>query len=178
MAADVAPLIHIEILGLRDLRGRFAALGDAELLALQLEEAAVVGKTLEEIYQRHAPKARKASSSHREAGPFWSTIHARAKATGTGFEIDVETSDPTLRRWLADGTGVYAGNGRIYPKRAKALGPITGWVHASGPAYFASIAGMPPNPWEDMASHEAAPFAEVMGNRIGNRVTAILAGGV
>lgn len=167
---------HITVVGLRDLQGRFASLRDTELAAMQLEEAERTAKTLEEVFRRHAPKSTSPPAGGHQH--FAEGITGQAVATGTGFEITLTTDNPDLRRWLAEGTGVYGPRGaRIYPRHASALGPIFGWAPGgSGPLWFTSIAGMKAQPWEAEADAEAAPFGEKMGNLIGSRVVLHLSG--
>lgn len=167
-------MISVDIIGLRDLRGRFAAMLDEELVAIQFEEATAMADVIEQIFQRRAPRGEKTST---ETGRhFYEGIKAQATAEGFGFSIEVDTDNPNLRRWLAEGTGIYAGQGRIYASSGGALGPITSWSKGgSGPYFFRSIAGMEANPWEKDADEEAAPFAVELGRRIGQRVVVALA---
>jgi hypothetical protein len=168
-------MLTVDIVGLRALNGRFASVRDHGLLAIQLEEAGATAKVVEDIYRRRAPRGQKLSTD--TPGHFFEGIHAHAGLVGTSVEMEVTTNNPKLRGWLAEGTGVYAGHGRIYPKRSKALGPIRSWTKGggSGPFFFRSIAGMKAQPWEQRAADEAAPFIITMGNRIGHRVVLALA---
>lgn len=173
-------MLAVEIRGLRNLRGRFAAMSERVLLEIQTVEAESLAKTVEEIYRHYAPRSRGHSASGLH---FFEGIHGRAVttlATRSGFQVNLSTDNPQLRGWLKHGTGIYGPRGqRIYPQRAKALGPIFNWIPmGTGPFWFASIAGMPPNPWEERAAVEARVLAASVGSRIGVRMTRYLAHGV
>lgn len=172
-------MLTVDIQGLRDLRGRFAKMLDEELLAIQLEEAEAMAKVIQDNYRHHAPRSQKTSSD--DGIHFFETIVGRAVATETGFSVEVSTSKPDLRRWLAEGTGEYGPrHQRIVPVTpgVMALGPIRSWSPAGqgGPLFFRSVAGMEANPWERDALAETLPLARELGNRIGRRVTMRLAG--
>lgn len=168
-------MIQVDIIGLRNLRGHFASMLDHELVAIQFEEATAMADVIEQIFRRRAPRGEKIST--KTGQHFYEGIKAQATAEGFGFSIEVDTDNPDLRRWLAEGTGVYAGHGRIYSSTGGPLGPIGSWSKGggSGPYFFHSIAGMRPNPWEKDADDEAAPFAQELGRRIGQRVVVALA---
>lgn len=172
-------MVTVDIVGLRDLRGRFASLRDAVLLEIQTQEADALAKTMEEIYRRYAPRSRGHTATGRH---FFEGLRGEAMATPVGFQVSVSTDNAQLRGWLKTGTGIYGPTGRrIYPRRAKAMGPVFNWLHpagGTGPFWFRSIAGMHANPWEDQAQAEALPLAVAMGARIGTRMTRYLAHGV
>lgn len=170
-------MLEFQILGLRDTKMRFASMRDGGLVAIQLEEAKRTAETVEDVYRRRAPRGQKASTD--TGVHFYQTISGHAVTTEVGFEITVDTSNPQLRKWLAEGTGIYAGHDRITPNRpGGVLGPIRSWVGGggSGPFFFASIAGMPAQPWEHDAREEAEPLVREVGGRIGRRVVEGLAG--
>lgn len=168
-------MLSINVLGLRDLRGRFASMTNHGLVEIQAEELELAGKEIERVFRERAPHGSGASGEH-----FFQTIHAEVSVAGFGFTMAVTTSNPRLRGWLAEGTGEYAGHGRIYPVAARAMGPITDWAFGSagGPYFFSSIAGMPARPWEEPARLAAIPLAEHTGSRIGQRVVVKLGTGL
>lgn len=162
----------VHIVGLRDLLGRFASMRNEGLVAIQLEEAEALASVIEDVYRRHAPRSQKGHAH------FADTLHAEAEATDAGFSLELTTDDPELREWLAEGTGIYAGHGRITSHSGGPMGPIFDWAPGgSGPLWFYSIRGMPANPWEATARDEVEPLVEDMGGRIGVRVVAGLSGG-
>jgi hypothetical protein len=171
-------MLEVDIVGLRDLKGRFRSMLDGELVAIQLEEAERMARSIQEVFRTHAPRGAKVSKDR--PGRFFESIHGQAEASGVGFTIQVETTDPDLAKWLREGTGIYGPRGaRIFPIQAKAMGPVRSWAPGagSGPYFFASIAGMPAQRWEEAAFAEAAPLSAALGGRIGRRVTQHLTGG-
>jgi hypothetical protein len=190
----MAAIARIDVRGLRDLRGRFASLADRKLAEIQMEEARNTAQTVQQIYRRRAPRSRGHSASGLH---FFEGLNAYAVEVGGGFQITVTTDRPDLRRWLAEGTGLYGPLGRrIYPThvsaRMYAHGPHAGqprpaalqffnWISpagGTGPFYFRSIRGMHPNPWEVDAAVEAVPFAQKMGGLIGERAARYVAEGI
>lgn len=167
-------IYNVQIVGLRDLLGRFASMRDAGVVAIQLEEARGLAEVVQDVYRRHAPRSAKGGHKH-----FADGLDAAAAASEVGFAIELTTDDPELRRWLTEGTGVYAGHGRIYPTGThKALGPIFDWPPGgSGPLWFSSIAGMEGSAWEEDALAEVEPLVESVGRSIGIRVVEGLSGG-
>jgi hypothetical protein len=169
-------LITVDIKGLRNLKGEYQSMLNGGVVAIQLEIAEEAAQVIRDIYRHHAPRGQKVSTD--TARHFYEGISGSAEAHEKGFTIQVETDNPDLRKWLAEGTGIYAGHGRIYPKTGRALGPVRSWAKGGGggPFFFRSIKGMPANPWEKEADAEATPFAIEIGRRIGARVTVGLAG--
>jgi hypothetical protein len=161
-------VIEFHIEGLRELNGRFASMRDGELVAIQLEEAKTAAATLQEIYRRWAPKSRKVSQAEGHTH-FAEGLTAEAAATDVGFEIHISTSDPLLRKWLAEGTAAHEINPR-HPMEALF------WPQAAHPYARVHHPGTRPNPWEEMARLEAESLAHEVGRRIGQRVAAFIAG--
>ncbi len=169
-------MLTVEIKGLRELNGRFASMLDHELVAIQLEEATAIGTALEDIFRRHAPRGRKVSKDD-TAEHFYQTITARASPTVAGFEVQVSTRNPDLRRWLAEGTGLYGPRREVIRPTHGSVLVWRSWPgHGSGPFAARWVRGMKAQPWEEGARLEAAPLATDLGRRIGRRVTMRLAG--
>ncbi len=161
-------MYQVDIVGLRALDGKFDSMMNRELVAIQMEEARAGGDVLADLYKREAPEGE-------GPGPhFNESFYLNVLEEGLGFSVAIETSQTDKRGWLKHGTGIYGPLGhRIYPREAAALAFTwqgEQWV-------LASIAGMKPNPWEVRAEAMAAPFAVMMGNKIGHRVVAGLSQG-
>lgn len=160
-------MYRVEIVGLRDLRGRFASMATRNLWEIQLAEAEAVATVIEDVYRRHAPRSR--GTSRDKPTHFFEGLDARATPSLKGFEINLTSDDPTLRGWLRQGTAPHL----ILPRRpAFALF----WPHAMHPVARVNHPGTRPNPWEDRAYEEVRPLVDVVGNRIGVRVMHSLAG--
>lgn len=156
-------MIDIQIVGLRDIMGRFASVADHEMMEIQLGEAEKLAMTIEDVYRENAPRG--------ETGKFRAGLTARATPSGVGFELAVETDDPQLRDWLKEGTGVAGPLGRrIVPKSAKMMRWFSWAGHGGGPFFARSTAGMKPNPWEEHALAEVEPLIDVVGSSIGQKV--------
>lgn len=153
---------RVTILGLRELQARFELFGAQGMMELQLELGKRFGPLFQGAYQKAAPKA----SPHQGKGdPFWMSINWEMNTLTTavtkGFELQVVTSRGKLRRWLAEGTGIFGPVGqRIVPKKGKAL--VFNWEGQKW--VLASVRGMPPNPWETEAYMEAQPLLVEMGS--------------
>jgi hypothetical protein len=156
-------MFQVDVVGLRALDGRFDSMINRELVAIQMEEARAGGDVLLDMYKDQAPEGEGGD------GHFKDSFHLTVLEEGFGFSIAIETSQPQKREWLKHGTGIYGPRGeRIRPTHSKALAFTwqgQDWV-------LASIAGMKPNPWELKAEAMVAPFAVMMGNKIGHRVVA------
>ena len=164
-------VFHVDIVGLRDLMGRFASMSSVGLVAIQLEEAEAMAGVIEDVFRTQAPRSRGPAGGRKSPGHFSEGIVAESATATGGFEISVTTDNPQLRTWLAEGTGEYGPTGqRIYPLYAQAMGPVYSWIGGQGPLFFSSIAGMPPNPWEEEALAEVEPLVDELGSKIGVRV--------
>lgn len=83
-------IYDVQIIGLRDLKGRFRRMLEADLVAIQLEETRLLATAVEDVFRRNAPRGQKASKDEdNRPGPFRDTITAVAAATETGFQIQV-----------------------------------------------------------------------------------------
>lgn len=81
----------------------------------------------------------------RETGFLEQSVRADApRQSGDSVTVTVTCTAP-YGRWQDEGTGVYIGQGRIYPTHAKALSFY--WKKAGGFVTFASVAGTPPTHW-------------------------------
>lgn len=160
-------VLSFQIISARDAAGRFAR-ASAELTSASLDEAARLAVTLTEVYREWAPRSSPEAS--RTGIHFRDSFSGLAEPNSSGFSVKISTNQGQLAEWLRQGTGVWAGHGRIYPKRAKALGPIFNWVGGTGPNWFRSIRGMPANPWEDLAFEDSKPLVEQAAKQIGSRV--------
>lgn len=162
---------RIDVKGLRDLNGRFASFKDTKLAEIQLEEARSLGRTARDVYRTYAPRSALGSTS--SGMHFRDSFGSSASLTGSGFRVEVKTSQPTLAMWLREGTGIYGPlHHLIFPRTAKALGPVFNWFPkggggGSGPFWFRFIRGMKPNPWELEAEAEIGPLADETASRIG-----------
>jgi hypothetical protein len=154
--------LSVEILGLRDARGRFAAMTDGGLQAICLENAKEIAELIQARMQEAAPHGT-APLQGRE--PFYSSIHAETSGSASGFEIQVTTDQPDIAGFIR------SGHGDIYPVNARALH----WV-AGGDVFAMHVGPYPPNPWEEQAVSEMQPLVETLGNRIGVQVTENLGG--
>jgi hypothetical protein len=155
--------ISVEIVGLRDARGRFAAMADGGMRAIALENAKALAELVQARMQDAAPHG-KSPLQGRE--PFYTSIHAEADETGTGFEIQVSTDQPDIAQFIRQG------HGDIYPVNAKALH----WVSMEGDVFAMHASPVDPNPWEDYTTEQLQPEVTYFGNRIGVQVTENLAG--
>lgn len=162
---------RVDIQGLRDLQGRFASFKSEGLAQIQLDEAKSLARTAAEIYRAYAPKSAMGAVSG--GMHFRDSFSGGASLTGSGFRVEVKTSKPTLAMWLREGTGLFGPlHHLIFPKTAKALGPVFNWFPAgggggAGPFFFHHIKGMKPNPWELAAQAEAAQLADSAASHIG-----------
>lgn len=162
-------LVQVDILGLRDLRGRFARLADVEMREIQLVAAEAAGEDVKRVYQYWAPKSKEQHTGDRER--FWQGIESEVWWSGHGFAVAITTQDPQLRRWLAEGTGVYGPVGEpIVPTDHDFL---HFWIDGEE-IFTQQVAGMEPNDWEVFAALESAPIMLESGNRIGRGVIASL----
>ena|SRR5579859_3536417 len=94
-----------------------------------------MGDLLVEDLKAAAPKGK-------GPGPHLANSFTRTPAwarSASSFGVAITCSQGQKLRWILGGTGVYAGRGRIYPKRAQALY----WPGAPHP--YRSIAGMRAN---------------------------------
>lgn len=138
---------------LRNILGQWAKLRDTDVLARVQEALAGIGTTALEIARRHAPGD--------DGGAFKHGLSVTPYGD-TGFAII--SNNPQLLNWLRNGTGIYAGNGRIYPTSARVMvWEASRWARAPIPPnymglyVFASIAGMKKNLWEQDAWAEIQP---------------------
>jgi hypothetical protein len=159
---------RVEIQGLRDLQGRFAAMTAGGLRELQMVEAASLATVIEDVYRRHAPRSARLPKN--KPHHFFEGLTATASMGPGGFEIQTETDDPQLARWLSEGTHAHI----ILPVEKQALW----WPSAAHPVRMVHHPGTRANPWAIAAYLEVRPLAEAAGNRIGVRVVQSLAGGV
>ncbi len=158
--------LSVEILGLRDARGRFASMTDGGLRAICLENARQLAELVQARMQDAAPHG-KAPLTEEHPDPFYTSIHAAADETAGGFEIQVTTDQPDIAGFIR------SGHSDIYPTNARALH----WKELGGGDVFAMHVGpYPPNPWEEQAVSEMQPLVETLGNRIGVQVTENLGG--
>lgn len=157
---------QVEIIGLRDLLGRFSAMIGGELLEIQMAESEGLATVIEDVFRRHAPRSR--GTSRDKPRHFYEGIEARAKMGAGGFGIDVTTDDPLLRRWLSMGTAPHV----IRPVEKRALW----WPTARHPVKLVHHPGTQANPWEVLAYVEVRPLVLKVGNTIGHRVVQGLAG--
>lgn len=159
-------LLQVDILGLRDLRGRFAKMVDYELREIQMEAAEAMAAAVQHIYQANAPRGK--------TDKFMESIGGEALWTGSGFLVSITTQEGQLREWLSEGTGIFGPNAqRIYPTNS----PVMVWEGEDGELVFAaSTQGMEANDWEVYASLEAAPLVLINGSKIGVQVIGRLAG--
>jgi hypothetical protein len=159
-------LLQVDILGLRDLRGRFARMLDYELQEIALESAESLAASVQHAYQVNAPRGK--------TDKFMEGIVGEASWTGHGFLVSVTSADPKLREWLREGTGIFG------PHAQPVVSPSGGvmvWEGDDGELVFASSTqGMPPNDWEVYANLEAAALVVLNGNKIGVKVVEHLAG--
>lgn len=170
----MASMVRIDISGLRDLQGRLASFQNYKAVEIQLAEASRTARVVQDIYRTRAPRSRGAGSGIH----FYQGLEAQARVSGNGFEITLTTTEPELRRWLGEGTGIYGPTGQVIkPKSAKALGPIFNSIAGPGPNWFRSVKGMKPQPWEDEAEAEAVPFVDQMGSIIGNHMARYISEG-
>jgi hypothetical protein len=155
--------IQADILGLRDLRGRFAKMLDYELQEIQMVAAEALANDIKLVYQANAPRGK--------TDKFMEGIAGEAVWTGTGFLVTITTQDPQLRQWLAEGTGIFGPHAQIIDP-----GHVMVWEGDDGPVFAMTTQGMEPNDWEVYASMEAAPLLLINGNKIGSEVVTRLAG--
>lgn len=169
-------VFHLETQGWRDAQGRFTRASDT-LVAASLEEAGKLAHTAVQTYRTWAPRSRPEASA--TGIHFRDTFSSTVTPTSGGFRIDVMTTEGQLATWLREGTGVYAGRGRIYPRHTNikhgrnvaALGPIFNWTpKGTGPFWFRSIAGMRANDWEQKAFADMLPLAERAANQVAVKV--------
>jgi hypothetical protein len=155
--------------GLRAFSGRFAAMADRGLAEIQLTNAERLAEDLQVIYRDTAPRGERPESQS-----FQGSLEARAEASLDGFAIRLGTTQPDLRRWLKEGTGIYGPRGvPIVPINSTVLH----WTDSGGEHFARSVRGMPANDWEVRAHALAEPLLAVMGNKIGVQVIVKLAGG-
>jgi|GEM_PF-7020812 len=154
---------------LRNLAGQFAK--SSEVLDLARSRISTVAYRALSIAQNLAP---------RDTGAFASGLSLMDYGTN-GFAI--VSNNPFLLQWLREGTGVYAGKGRITPVNARAM-VFTEWRGAMmaanfrGAYAFTSIAGMAANPWEMTAQFEIKADLDAELPRIAYDWAAFLGGSV
>lgn len=164
--------IRMEVVGLRELRGKFEELAGGGLRAIELSLARKWGGEIRDIYREAAPRSATAWGTPGNRSPFWRTIgYQSSEAGAVAFEITIQTTNGKLRTWLKEGTGIFGPRGApIVPTTAGALSfdwRGRHWV-------LKSVKGMKPNPWEDEAYAEALPLAQAMNAEIAQMVLAAL----
>ncbi len=164
-------MFHIDIVGLRNARGRFERMSvGGGLVALQLERAAILAEQVGEEARRLAPRARRHSD---ESGrqPFWESLSAAATPEPTGFRIELHTDQPDLRRWLREGTKPH----EINAINASALR----FTNSDGTLLFRRTVhhpGTSANDWESRLLDLVRAEARVAAGQIGSRMAQSLAG--
>jgi hypothetical protein len=84
-------------------------------------------------------------------------VQQESSAFANGAKITVRTRQPLKLSYVVNGTGIYAGKGRIYPTTKQALY----WPGADHPVR--SIAGMPANDFVTPALADMPDANEVLG---------------
>ena len=165
----MADAFGLDIVGLRNMRGRFEKMGsDGELLRIQLESAESLSQKVAYEASVLAPR----SKTPREDGsvPFADSFTGHAAPTGKGFEVTLETSQGDLRTWLREGTKPHD----IVAVNASAL-----HFEVKGNEVFARSVHHPgtrPNDWESRLKDMVFPLAREEGGKIGSRLVKGLAG--
>jgi hypothetical protein len=167
-------VITVEIIGLRDLQGRFAAATDGGLVARLQEEAVVMSGEMARAFSAAAPRSSKPRDGHT---PFADSMHGEAMRTATGFEVGVRSDQGELARMIREGTppheiwaGAFTGKSGAKVLYFEIDGEAIMRAHVHHP-------GTRPNLWEHRAIAAVDPIITFMGNRIGARVMRDLAGG-
>ncbi len=167
MAGDVP--IRVTVLGLNELRGRFAEVAGGALPGIERRLGAKYGAILRDIYREHAPVGLHEFGTQEQH--FFQTIRYEQYSLAQGLELRVTTNNTQLRKWLAEGTGIYGPHqSPVVPRAKKALAfrwKGRAWV-------LKSVKGMPANLWEARAFEEVPAVAEAMGAEIAQMVARAL----
>lgn len=163
--------VFVEIVGARDVAGRFARL-HGELAVHLYERAAVMAGEIERRYREAAPKSDLGIGAYGDHRPstFADSIHGVAMPSERGFEISVTTGQPDLARFLNEGTGPHpidARNASVLANRD--TGDVFG-PHVNHPGSHKH------DGWQDRVAEEVEPMAREEGNRIGAWVESRLGG--
>jgi hypothetical protein len=159
----------LDIVGLRNMRGRFEKMGsDGELLRIQMESAESLSQKI--AYEASVLAPRSATAPEEGRTRFADSFTGHAEATGTGFKVSLETSQGDLRTWLREGTKPHD----IVAVNASAL-----HFEVKGNEVFARSVhhpGTKASDWEDRLKAMVFPLAREEGGKIGSRLVKGLAG--
>lgn len=154
-------LLDIEVLGLRDMQGRFAKIaGNQGLKKIRREEFKNLGKKSVKLLRAEAP----VRTGDLRKGITFKTIE---KGNETDLKI---TSKMFYTKW------VLKGRGPVFAKTAKALRFEPG-PPGSGFIFRKSVGPAKPNPFVDRAMEVLRPEGVKTGRRIASRVERIFAHG-
>jgi hypothetical protein len=167
-------LVYAKVVGARGLLGRWETAKLATTAVMAAEAEALSHQVLDS-YREAVPFNAERAGEH-----FRDTLEVSVKPHTGGFAMELRTSRPDVRRWMAEGTGVFGPTGtRITPKN----GPVLAFVwpghsdRGDGMVFFRSVAGMQPIEWEKAAVDHARPLISALGGKIGARVAHVLAHG-